>query len=752
MFAATSRAQTIGVSEFKARRRHLLSCLDPNTLLIILASDEVTYSQDILYPHRQNSLFHHLFGLQEPLRRMLSPPTSIFTNDVRLTCGAFMKTDSGSKTFLFVPPQTTDPLELTWASQPKTLEDFKRIHLGLCKKGEQNHATAENHKNTVEDLLWSECVRVNDIRTISGVLYREIQASAQERWTNIVNKHSSLPFGEEDRKESGTRLLYKVLDPLPQLLIEFPPQIRWTKQHYRLEVPLPTTKVKDSTKNCSVASHSVAFRHPLEALMGVLLAFRFEFVLPPALLTSLRQTGPPPALVCSYYSPPPLRAWCGVSPHDNTQQEHIRQCLALDGSACTIKTAACGMVKRTAIRSADDTLCRYRLLKSPKQIAEHVWSAVATRQAFQAVMRRAACTTSEHSITVAFHQAILTLSERMGPGVRVNAAYIPVVASGVRATEIHYTCNSGDADKGDLLRFDGGVEVNLVPTDCTRTFPVCQPSFTTIQKRLYGALLQIQQELIQSIQSGLLVSEVSKKHIESTKNILEKQLGVRGVTENQVRTLFCAHGFGHLMGLDIHEQFVRSKDKQSREFTFLGGMVHTIEPGLYLPDANRANAFNYDLSCVPQALRGVGLQIEDDVLILPRFGDGANEQSPWSRLDYLNEILRVVDELLKDEDYIRDCVFLRDDRLQRYKTYLTHPQFDVLYFLFLQRTSLFGLQEAIEALSLDATRVQRHFTERRPIIEWVPPSCGWYPFEVVVLTACIPKEIPHIEDYMSRNR
>ncbi|CCW63322.1 unnamed protein product [Phytomonas sp. EM1] len=748
MFATASQTHAIGVSEFAARRRRLLSCLDPDTLLLVLASDEVIYSQDILYPHRQNSLFYHLFGLREPLRQTLRPPTSAFTNDVRLTCGAFMKTNSELRTFLFVPPQTTDPADLVWSSQPKTLEDFSRNHLGPCRRDEQNHATKEGCNGTDGSSLKSENVHVNDIKTIASVLFKEIQASAQNRWERIVEKHGSLSFSNGDLEEKKARLLYKEFDPLPKLLIEFPTQLRWTRQQYHLEVPQNTSMVECFRRRIGLTHANVAFRHPFEALMCVILAFRFTLTPSPSSLASQRFVGLPTP-ECSYHLPLHLQGSCGVSVNSNAQQERIRYCLTLPGSASTIKTAACGVVKRTAICSAEDLLCRYRLFKSPRQIRQHLWSAAATRQAFRAAMRRAVHTTSEHNITIAFHKAILDLSERVGPDVQVHAAYIPVVASGVRATEIHYTRNNGNANAGDLLRLDGGVEVNLVPTDCTRTFPVCQSSFSTVQKKIYNALLQIQQELFQGIQSGRSTSEVSKKHIESTRQALEGQLGVRNVSQIQVRSLFCAHSFGHLMGLDIHEQFAQSKDMLERGMTFGGGMVHTIEPGIYFPDVNRATAFDYDITCVPQALRGIGVQIEDNVLILPRSGNNAEEQSPWSRLDYLNEILRAIEELLNDEYYVKDCVFLQDERFQYYKPQLTSSQFSVLYFLLLQRTSLLGFPKALESLPLDAARVQTHFTEKRPLADWAPPSCEWYPFEVVVLTACIPKEIPHIEDYMN---
>jgi Xaa-Pro aminopeptidase len=186
-------------------------------------------------------------------------------------------------------------------------------------------------------------------------------------------------------------------------------------------------------------------------------------------------------------------------------------------------------------------------------------------------------------------------------------AYPSIVAAGKNACTLHYTDNASKLKNGDLLLVDAGAECDHYAADITRTYPV-SGHFSEPQKQLYQLVLDAQLASIEEIkpqQSMQLAHEVSV-------TVLTKGLVKLGLLKGRVATLiknekykqFYMHRIGHWLGMDVHDV---GDYKINQEWRLLEkGMVLTIEPGLYIPA---------DCKTVDEQWRGIGIRIEDDILV-----------------------------------------------------------------------------------------------------------------------------------------
>ncbi|XP_073828850.1 xaa-Pro aminopeptidase 3 [Musca autumnalis] len=186
-------------------------------------------------------------------------------------------------------------------------------------------------------------------------------------------------------------------------------------------------------------------------------------------------------------------------------------------------------------------------------------------------------------------------------------AYPPVVASGSNATTIHYINNTQLLKSNELILMDAGCEYAGYTSDITRTWPV-SGEFTEPQKVLYDVVLQLQKELI-----GTLLNEGGQTldHLFDTMCLrLGKYLQEIGLVPKHITDVvgltragyqFCPHHVSHYLGMDVHDTPL-----MPRTLGLLPGMVCTVEPGIYIPK---------DRTDVPQEFRGIGIRIEDDILI-----------------------------------------------------------------------------------------------------------------------------------------
>lgn len=194
----------------------------------------------------------------------------------------------------------------------------------------------------------------------------------------------------------------------------------------------------------------------------------------------------------------------------------------------------------------------------------------------------------------------------MREGLR-SAAYPAIVAVGENACILHYTNNMDKLRKGDLLLIDAGAECDHYAADITRTIPV-SGKFSAVQKLLYQLVLDAQAAAIEQVKPGAPWNSAHDASVETLTRglrdlgLLHGRLG-KLIKEEKFKQ-FYMHRIGHWLGMDVHDVGDYQVDNQWRLLE--PGMVLTIEPGLYIAA---------DCGSVDAKWRGMGIRIEDDVLV-----------------------------------------------------------------------------------------------------------------------------------------
>jgi Xaa-Pro aminopeptidase len=185
--------------------------------------------------------------------------------------------------------------------------------------------------------------------------------------------------------------------------------------------------------------------------------------------------------------------------------------------------------------------------------------------------------------------------------------YNAIVATGGNACTLHYVFNDQTCRDGDLLLIDAGAEVRYYTGDITRTFPV-NAKFSSAQRKVYDRVLEIQKELISISKPGLAFKQLQDRTIEYLTDAMNdlKLLHVprSEAVERQLFKKYYPHGVSHYLGMDVHDAGLYQIHNEPRRLEV--GMAYTIEPGLYIPA---------DDSSAPEELRGIGVRIEDNVVI-----------------------------------------------------------------------------------------------------------------------------------------
>jgi Xaa-Pro aminopeptidase len=221
-----------------------------------------------------------------------------------------------------------------------------------------------------------------------------------------------------------------------------------------------------------------------------------------------------------------------------------------------------------------------------------------------------------------------------------EVGYTSIVGAGRHATTLHWWQNNGDIADGQLLLADMGVEVDsLYTADVTRTMPV-NGAWSDTQRRLYAAVLEAQQAGIAEVKAGadFLAAHraamwVLADHLHHW-GVLPVTADISCATDVEapgagLHRRYTLHGVSHMLGIDVHD-CAAARDETYREGPIAAGYVLTVEPGLY---------FQPNDLTVPAEWRGIGIRIEDDILVtdgeprnlsaaLPRDPD---EISEWMR-------------------------------------------------------------------------------------------------------------------------
>ncbi|EOY5377622.1 Xaa-Pro aminopeptidase [Cronobacter dublinensis] len=184
-------------------------------------------------------------------------------------------------------------------------------------------------------------------------------------------------------------------------------------------------------------------------------------------------------------------------------------------------------------------------------------------------------------------------------------SYNTIVGGGENGCILHYTENESQLRDGDLVLIDAGCEYRGYAGDITRTFPV-NGKFTPAQRAVYDIVLESLETALRLFRPGTSIQDVTGDVV----RVMVKGLIGLGILQGDVEQLvadnahrpYFMHGLSHWLGLDVHDVGFYGPD---RSRILAPGMVITVEPGLYIaPDAD-----------VPEAYRGIGIRIEDDIVI-----------------------------------------------------------------------------------------------------------------------------------------
>jgi len=280
--------------------------------------------------------------------------------------------------------------------------------------------------------------------------------------------------------------------------------------------------------------------------------------------------------------------------HDATWDERI--VATLNRVRANVRSGAHAPDSIQDVRVALDEM---RLFKDASEITEMRRAADISSGAHRRAMQATAAGKFEYEIEA----EILHEFRRHGAQ---SPAYTSIVAGGANACILHYIENNQELKSGDLLLIDAGCELNSYAADITRTFPV-NGKFTAAQRDVYEIVLGAQTAAIAQIKPG---SSWNAPHEAALRVLTQGMIDLELITgsvdsaiESGAYRRFYMHRTGHWLGLDVHDAGEYKIDGEWRPLQ--AGMTLTVEPGLYISAADD----------IPEALRNIGVRIEDDVLV-----------------------------------------------------------------------------------------------------------------------------------------
>lgn len=250
-------------------------------------------------------------------------------------------------------------------------------------------------------------------------------------------------------------------------------------------------------------------------------------------------------------------------------------------------------------------LSELRLIKDEAEIDELRGAIDLTKKGFEDVIRGLRTARNERELELAFYSRARL--DGNGPG------YQTVVAAGPHACTLHWRKNNGVVRVGELLLLDAGVENRALYTaDITRVLPI-SGTFGPEQREIYELVLAAQRAALDAVKPGNDFMEPNRCAMQVLAHGLEA-LGILPCSaeealrdEHQFYRRYSLHNISHMLGLDVHD-CAKARAEVYKYGPLVAGMVLTIEPGLY---------FQPDDLTVPARYRGIGVRIEDDVLVVP---------------------------------------------------------------------------------------------------------------------------------------
>ena len=258
-----------------------------------------------------------------------------------------------------------------------------------------------------------------------------------------------------------------------------------------------------------------------------------------------------------------------------------------------------------AVIDPRDALHELRLHKRPEELAALRKASAISCDAHVAAMRAGKPGTFEHDLDALIDY---TFRKRGGSG----PGYTTIVGAGENATILHYIENRCAIADGDLVLVDAGCEYDHYTADITRTWPA-NGKFTGPQRDVYELVLATQKAAVAMVKPGVTLDEIHDHCVRSlTTGMIDLGLlsgSVDERIEDKTFRRYYMHGTSHWLGLDVHDVGAYTRDGKARPLE--PGMVITVEPGLYIAPLGG----HLDDQEIPRALRGIGVRIEDDVLV-----------------------------------------------------------------------------------------------------------------------------------------
>jgi len=252
------------------------------------------------------------------------------------------------------------------------------------------------------------------------------------------------------------------------------------------------------------------------------------------------------------------------------------------------------------IKDPDEHLAKLRMVKSAEEIELMKKTCEISARAHIDVIKNTKPGLNERYLEGVFFSSILKDGA-------MAQSYNPIVASGASATTLHYCFNDQDCKDGELLLIDAGSEYKYYAGDITRTFPVGR-KFSDVQRKMYEGVLKIQKDLVAMVKPGCTFQDLNEASSKALTEFMIELGLLEGSVEQNIKSgaykKYYPHSVGHFIGIDVHD--VGYYEENGKPVSFIAGMMLTIEPGLYVP---------YDDESASSEMRGVGIRIEDDILV-----------------------------------------------------------------------------------------------------------------------------------------
>lgn len=263
------------------------------------------------------------------------------------------------------------------------------------------------------------------------------------------------------------------------------------------------------------------------------------------------------------------------------------------------------------------SLHEMRLRKTTAEVDVMRRAGSITREAHLAAMRVAQPGRFEYEV-----EAELLRVFRMHGSER--PAYGSIVGSGPNATILHYRKNDRRLEEGELLLIDAGAEYGYYASDVTRTFPV-SGKFSAAQREVYEVVLDSQLAAIDAVRPGTTLDAIHDVAVSALVDGLLR-LGLLSGDKQEILSKgdyksFYMHRTSHWLGMDVHD--VGRYHEAGSPRPLEPGFVLTVEPGLYIPTQ----------AAVDERYRGIGVRIEDDILVTPGGSDNLTRDIPKTVAD-----------------------------------------------------------------------------------------------------------------------